>query len=126
MNEDGDDDEGQALRMLEEEGEPEAQELWNLGDASDDEDSPVSDARTNKHAPRGVNSSGPSGVTEQEEGSRLIRDEENDDEHRHRRSISSDATLTRNDAIDQDAFHDDEFGEWNDAGKDYHMMHRTT
>ncbi|KIJ18909.1 hypothetical protein PAXINDRAFT_166840 [Paxillus involutus ATCC 200175] len=126
VNEDGDDDEGQALRMLEEEGEPEAQELWNLGDASDDEDSPVSDARTNKHAPRGVNSSGPSGVTEQEEGSRLIRDEENDDEHRHRRSISSDATLTRNDAIDQDAFHDDEFGEWNDAGKDYHMMHRTT
>ncbi|KAF9222540.1 hypothetical protein BS17DRAFT_783009 [Gyrodon lividus] len=121
VDKDDDDDEGRALRV-QEEGEPEAHELWQLGDASDDEEGPVSGARARRHTPAGVNRSGASGVTAQEEGSRLIRDEENDDdEHRHRRSISSDATLARNDASDQDVYHDDEFGEWNNAGKDHRI-----
>ncbi|KIJ67914.1 hypothetical protein HYDPIDRAFT_148005 [Hydnomerulius pinastri MD-312] len=114
---DDDDDEEQALRK-QEEGESDDQSLWQLGDVSDDEDGPASAARAKQHTPRGVNGSGTSGVTEREEGSRLIRDEEHEDEERHRRSISSDATLARNDGT-QDAFHDDEFGEWNDGGKGY-------
>ncbi|KAF9244924.1 hypothetical protein BU15DRAFT_85764 [Melanogaster broomeanus] len=86
--------EGQALRT-QEEGESEAQELWQLGDASDDEDNSAPVTHTNKLPSRGVNSSGDQRY-----------EEHADDEYQHRRSISSDATLARN---DEDAYHDDDF-----------------
>ena len=80
-------DEAQALRVPEEESP--ADELWQLGDMSDDEDGVGADTTG-----RGVNGSAGSGV---EEGRRLIHDEEED----RRRSSSSDATLARNDSHDQ-------------------------
>jgi len=101
------DDEAQALRVPEE-GESGALEPWQLGDTSDDEDSADT---IGQPALRGVNGAADSGV-EREEGRSLIQDEES--MTRHRRSISSDATLTRNDARGQDLYDDDdEFGEWN-------------
>lgn len=97
-------DEAQALRVPEE-GEPGP---WQLGDMSDDEDS----ADTVRK--RASNDSTASGV---EEERRLIQVEEG--VTHHRRSTSSDATLTRNDAHEPDLYHDDEFGEWRAGGKDY-------
>lgn len=95
-------DEAQALRVPQE-GESEAQELWQLGDMSDDEESADNVGKT---ASRGVNGSADSGG---EEGRRLIQDEE--DRARRRRSTSSDATLAR----------DDGFGGWNEGGKEYSL-----
>lgn len=110
-------DEAQALRGPEE-GEAGTQEIWQLGDMSDEEDSGDTDG---KPTPRGVNNSADDGVKEQEEGRRLIQDDE-DDRSRRRRSTSSDATLTRNDGHERDAYDDDEFGEWNGGGKDYSIQ----
>lgn len=106
-------DEAQALRVPEE-GESSTHELWQLGDMSDDEDGVDADT-TGKPTPRGVNGSADSGVEGREEGRRLIQDED-EDNARPRRSSSSDATLARNDGHDKD---EDEFGEWNEGGKDY-------
>lgn len=105
-------DEAQVLRAPEE-GESETQELWQLGDMSDDEDTADT---VGKPASRGVNGSADIGV---EEGRRLIQDEE--DKTRHRRSTSSNATLTRDDDHGRDPYHDDEFGEWNESGKGYSL-----
>jgi hypothetical protein len=78
--------EAQALRGSEE-GESPADELWQLGDMSDDEDG--ADADTTKPASRGAADGGV------EEGRRLIEEED------MRRSSSSDATLARNDSHDE-------------------------
>ncbi|KAF8558059.1 hypothetical protein OG21DRAFT_1504754 [Imleria badia] len=99
---DGEDDEVQALRVPEE-GESAAHEHWQLGNISDDEDTDT----IVKPASRGVHD----GVEGREEGRRLI-EEEHEDRALHRRSSSSDATLHVRDD-------DDEFGEWNEGGKDY-------
>ncbi|KAI9572172.1 hypothetical protein HD554DRAFT_2067586 [Boletus coccyginus] len=112
-NKDSEEDEAQALRVPEE-GESSAHELWQLGDMSDDEDGVDADT-TGKPTPRGVNGSADSGVEGREEGRRLIQDED-EDNARLRRSSSSDATLARDDGHDKG---DDEFGEWNEGGKDY-------
>ncbi|KAG8213696.1 hypothetical protein J3R82DRAFT_10394 [Butyriboletus roseoflavus] len=103
-------DEAQALRVPEE-GESAAQELWQIGDTSDDEDGVTTDT-IQKPASKTTADS-----VEGEEGRRLIQDEE--ERSRHRRSTSSDATLARNDGHEQDAYHDDEFGDWNEGSKDY-------
>lgn len=108
-------DEAQALRVPEE-GESAAHELWQLGDMSDDEDG-ISTDTIGKSASRGVNGFADSGVEGGEEGRRLIEDEE--ERARHRQSTSSDATLGRNDGHEEDTYRDDEFGEWNEGGKDY-------
>lgn len=109
---DGNDaDEAQALRVPEE-GESTAQELWQIGDMSDDEDG----VPTSTNGKPASNGAADKGVEVGEEGRRLIQDEERT---RHRRSTSSDATLARNDGHEQDVYHDDEFGEWNEGGKDY-------
>jgi len=84
---------------------------WQLGDLSD-EDEDVDTDTNGKVAARGINDS--TGNGGREEGHRLIEEDE-EDRVRHRRSISSDATLhARNDEDDED-----EFGEWNDGDKDY-------
>lgn len=111
-----DEDEAQALRVPEEGGSA-AQEPWQLGDTSDDEEG-VSTDTIRKPGLRGVNGSVDSGVEGREEGRRLIQDEE-EERTQHRRSTSSDATLARNDGHEQDVYHDDEFGEWNGDGKGY-------
>ncbi|KAH0827513.1 hypothetical protein J3R83DRAFT_4226 [Lanmaoa asiatica] len=110
-------DEAQALRVPEE-GQSVAQEHWQLGDMSDDEGDGIPADTIAKATSRGVNGSGDSGVEGGEEERRLIQDEE-EERTRHRRSTSSDATLARNDGDEQDIYHDDEFGEWNEGGKDY-------
>lgn len=107
-------DEVQALRVPEE-GESSTHEHWQLGDMSDDEDGVTTDT-IGKSASRGANGCADSGVEGGEEGRRLIEEEERT---RHRRSTSSDATLGRNDGYEEDAYLDDEFGEWNEGGKDY-------
>ena len=87
-------DEAQALRVPEE-GEPPADELWQLGDMSDDEDGVDVDTPG-----RGVNGTADGGV---EEGRKLIQDEEEEEDRRG--SSSSDATLARNDDPDEDEYH---------------------
>ncbi|KAH7888575.1 hypothetical protein F5I97DRAFT_1853773 [Phlebopus sp. FC_14] len=113
------DNEERALRRPEEE-DLENEVLWQVGDASDDEDSPPA-SHSKQNIARGVGGSGLHGLTGREEGVRLIQDEDNEEEHGHRRSISSDATLAHNDTADQDALHDEEFGEWNNSAKSYRM-----
>jgi len=85
-------EEAQALRVPEE-GEPSADELWQLGDTSDDEDGVDVDTTG-----RGVSGTADSSA---EEGRKLIQDEEED----RRQSSSSDATLARNDSHDEDEYH---------------------
>ncbi|KAF8135708.1 hypothetical protein EV363DRAFT_1429417 [Boletus edulis] len=101
--------EAQALRVPEEGGST-AHAHWQLGDTSDDDDDVDTDT-SGKAAARGINGSAGSGG--REEGHRLIEDGE-EDRARHRRSISSDATLHTPD----DEYDDDEFGEWNEGAKD--------
>lgn len=108
-NKNGEEDEVQALRVPEE-GESAAQGNWQLGDMSDDEDSINTDT-LKKPTARGVNGSADSGVKGREEGRRLVEDEAS-----HRRSTSSDATLHAH--SDGHEYDDDEFGEWNEGGKD--------
>lgn len=111
VSKDSEGDEAQALRVPEEE-DAAAHEQWQLGDLSDDEDGVNTDT-IGKPASRRKNGTADSGV---EEGHGLIQDEE-EDRALHRRSTSSDATLhVRHDGHE---YHDDEFGEWNEGGKDY-------
>ncbi|KIM69251.1 hypothetical protein SCLCIDRAFT_1208675 [Scleroderma citrinum Foug A] len=106
----GDDGEEQALHGRSEGREAGERTLWQLGDASDDEDGPVSDG-AHRHASREM---GPSrdGKECHEESASLMQGGE---ACQHRRSDSSDATLDANGETYEGAFHDSrEFGQWKD------------
>ncbi|KAI0915783.1 hypothetical protein AcW1_003712 [Taiwanofungus camphoratus] len=101
-------DEQDALRDVED-GEGDAEELWQLGDASDDEDEGARGplrSRSPLARRHGTESVRPPhrGDSERE---RMIA--EDDSEYGHRRSVSSDATLTRPESA---ALIDDGFGGW--------------
>ncbi|CCM05004.1 uncharacterized protein FIBRA_07203 [Fibroporia radiculosa] len=101
------DDEQDVLRVAEE-GEGDAEELWQIGDASDDEE------HDQPHSPRPVRQRRGSARSRREgeeegEEERMIG---GDRDGEHRESTSSDATLARPER-------DDEFGEW-EQGKGLH------
>ncbi|EGN99783.1 hypothetical protein SERLA73DRAFT_179994 [Serpula lacrymans var. lacrymans S7.3] len=121
-DDDDDDDEGRALRSGEEGETDEQGDLWQVGDASDDEED-SHPMRSQTHLPRGV--TGTSSSRTGEEGLNLIQSNDADShgDHELRRSTSSDATITRHHASgSREAFRDDpdEFGDWNDGGKKFH------
>ncbi|KAL4074114.1 hypothetical protein V8B97DRAFT_1932114 [Scleroderma yunnanense] len=101
----GDDDEEQALQGQNEGREGGERALWQLGDASDDEDGP------DRHASRGMDVPQDDGREGREESALLMRDEV---ARQHRRSNSSDATLSADDETREGVFHDDshKFGQW--------------
>ncbi|KAH7913135.1 hypothetical protein BJ138DRAFT_1146655 [Hygrophoropsis aurantiaca] len=107
-------DEGQALRRHEEGEVTERADLWEVGDVSDDDEDHVSSGPS--EVARGVNALGSYQGTG--EVSHLMHDSDHPDVeggHEHRRSTSSDATLTRGQAgSSQDPFRDDadDFGDW--------------
>jgi len=104
-----DDEEAQALR-LPDEGEPGTQELWQLGDMSDDEDGASTDA-TRKLASRGMIGDTSGGdANGPDEACRLIQDEEED--RARRQSTSTGTTPPRKNDHEYD---DDEFEEWNEG-----------
>lgn len=107
----GNDGEEQALHGRSEGRETGGRMLWQLGDASDDEDGPVSDG-AHRHASRGMDPS-KDGKECHEESALLMQGGET---CQHRRSDSSDATLDANDETRKGAFHDDsrEFEQWKD------------
>ena len=101
-----DNDEEQALHDRNQRSETGERILWQLGDASDDEDRPVADG-AHRHVSRGMGLS-QDGKKGHEESALLMQDEEI---RQHRRSNSSDATLGANDETREA---DSEFGPWKD------------
>jgi magnesium transporter len=102
----GDEEEG----IIDPEGEvPEDGAMWELGDASDDEDG----AEVPKGAKRGVGGWA-ADRTEDGERVRMIDDRDNGEDEEHRESTSSDATLARPEH-ESTEFVDDEFGEWTEG-----------
>ncbi|TDL26137.1 hypothetical protein BD410DRAFT_784180 [Rickenella mellea] len=98
-------DEDDALRVREEGDSV----VWELGDASDDED----DGEGSHKDPRGSSRIGLVGAVSGEEGKGLMQEPEDDThvhEPDHRRSNSSEATVVRPDA--NPFKDDDEFGVW--------------
>lgn len=96
-------DEQEALRDIEE-GEEDAEQLWQIGDTSDDEDG-IDRPRSPRPVRHRSGSARSRGEGEQE---RMIGGEADDDERRE--STSSDATLARPDSAR--GYADDEFGGW--------------
>lgn len=98
-------DEQDALRDIEE-GEGDAEELWQIGDASDDEDD-----SGHPRSPRPVRHRSSSARSRGEgEQERMIGDGDDVEEGEHRESTSSDATLARPDSAR--GYADDDFGGW--------------
>ncbi|KAH7920065.1 hypothetical protein BV22DRAFT_1199177 [Leucogyrophana mollusca] len=116
-DEEDDADEEQALRRGKDDESDERAELWQVGDVSDDEDDHLSNNQPEVR--RGASASGSHRGTE--EGSHLMNHTDAEDGPGHRRSTSSDATLSQAEAGPQGPFRDDpdEFGDWNDGRKDF-------
>ncbi|KAI0682982.1 hypothetical protein BC835DRAFT_1397425 [Cytidiella melzeri] len=107
-------DEEEGLRDDDDEVLGEDPVLWQLGDASDDEDGPVS-ALTSGSARRGLGVRPGEPVSDEREHM-LVEHTEVLDQLEHRESTSSDATLGRAEP-EAGGFVDDEFGDWNHPPK---------
>lgn len=81
--------------------------VWQLGEASDDEDEPpttaVSPRKGLVHTPKSAGA-----PVSEERAHMLAEEDEAEHDEEHRESTSSDATLARPDA-------DEEFGDWNQS-----------
>ena len=84
--------------------------LWELGEASDDEDGEVPEGYRSPRQP--TSSSDPTAGGER---ARMLEDREDDDDEENRASVSSDATLAHPAGEPPAPYRDDEFGDWGEA-----------
>jgi len=83
--------------------------LWEVGEASDDEDAPIASTSPRRGVAADIKSRGP------EERAHMMADHATElEDQNHRESTSSDATLARPET-DTGGYVDDEFGDWNQA-----------
>ena len=95
--------------------------VWELGDASDDDDGEEVSRRKSKDGKRPSLDGSTAPSHRGEEGRGLIHGDDAYDpwadrgDSRHRNSHSSDATIVR--GVPSDGKGDDEFGEWQEGGR---------